>query len=155
MMPAKEGTIEMNNVEHFSNPLWTYEFLLNELKDIAVFSIDLDLRIIGWSPGVEHLLGYSQSDFIGQDAGVLFTPEDREQGMDRQEFAKALERGRSSDTRWHMRKDGRRIFVDGIVNAVRGADGGHLGYVKSSAMCLRIVCGSESRPQSSMTRRTR
>ena len=129
-MPAKKGAIEMNNADHFSNPIWTYEFLLNELKDIAVFCIDPDLRIIGWSPGVEHLLGYSQSDFIGQEAGVLFTPEDREQGLDRREFAKALERGRSSDTRWHLRKDGRRIFVDGIVNAVHDADGHHIGYVK-------------------------
>jgi PAS domain S-box-containing protein len=120
----------MDNADHFSNPLWTYAFLLNELKDIAVFSIDLDLKIIGWSPGVEHLLGYSQSDFIGQEAGLLFTPEDREQGIDRQEFKKALERGRSSDTRWHMRKDGRRIFVDGTVNAVHAADGSHLGYIK-------------------------
>jgi PAS domain S-box-containing protein len=120
----------MNNVEHLSNPVWTYEFLLNELKDTAVFSIDPGLKITGWSPGVEHLFGYSHSDFIGQDVGFLFTTDDREQGIDRREFAKAVEHGRSSDTRWHVRKDGSRIFVDGVVNAVRSADGGHLGYVK-------------------------
>src|SRR5215469_7944500 len=95
--PRRKARNEMDNADHFSNPVWTYAFLLNELKDIAVFSIDPDLKIIGWSPGVEHLLGYSRSDFIGQQAGLLFTPEDREQGIDRQEFKKALERGRSSD----------------------------------------------------------
>ena len=51
-------------------------FLLQELKDVAIFLIDLDLRITSWSPGVERLFGYGEADFVGRDVGFLFTPED-------------------------------------------------------------------------------
>ena len=109
---------------------WPYEFLLKELIDVGVFSVDPDLRITGWSPGVEHLLGYSRSDFVGQPASFIFTPEDREQGADQREFEKARQHGRSSDMRWHVKKDGSRIFVDGVLNANRNDQGVATGFVK-------------------------
>ena len=109
---------------------WPHEFLLKELIDVGVFSVDPNLRITSWSPGVEHLLGYSRSDFIGQHASFIFTPEDREQGADQREFEKARQHGRSSDMRWHVKKDGSRIFVDGVLNAHRNDQGVATGFVK-------------------------
>jgi len=105
-------------------------FLLQELKDVAIFLIDLDLQITSWSPGVERLFGYGEADFVGRDVGFLFTPEDRERKVDRLEFEKAQKQGRSSDVRWHLRKDGSRIFVDGVLNAVQNREGTHIGYAK-------------------------
>jgi PAS domain S-box-containing protein len=116
--------------EQTANSGWSNELLLKELTDVAVFSVDVDLRITSWSPGVEHLLGYSKSDFIRQNVSFIFTPEDREQRIDQLEFEKARQRGRSSDIRWHLKKDGSRIFVDGILNAVRRGNGSITGYVK-------------------------
>ena len=120
----------MDIEERASSPDWPYEFLLKELVDVGVFSVDPDLRITSWSPGVEHLLGYAQSDFVGQPASFIFTPEDREQGVDRREFEKARQHGRASDMRWHVRKDGSHIFVDGVLNAIRNDKGVATGFVK-------------------------
>jgi PAS domain S-box-containing protein len=106
------------------------ELLLEELPDIAAFLIDLELRVTTWSPGVERILGYSQSEFLGLHASVLFTPEDRKQKVDQREFENARVNGRASDMRWHMKRDGARTFVDGVLRAVSDGNGGHVGYVK-------------------------
>ncbi len=106
------------------------EILLEELNDIGVFLVDRDRRITSWSPGIESILGYSEKDFIGRDASVIFTPEDRELHADDAEFERARMEGRSPDMRWHLKKNGRRIFIDGIMRAVSAADGTHIGYTK-------------------------
>jgi PAS domain S-box-containing protein len=106
------------------------QFLLEEMKDVAVFSMDLQRVITSWSPGVERVLGYSEIDFVGQDASVLFTPEDRAQHLDEAEFARARADGRAPDMRWHMRKNGSRVFVDGALRMAFDDDGQHIGYTK-------------------------
>jgi PAS domain S-box-containing protein len=110
--------------------LWCHEFLVNELTSIGVFAIDLNFRITSWSPGVEQLLGYRELEFIGQDVSIIFTPEDLKENIHQAEFTKARQHGRSSDLRWHLKKDGGRIFVDGLLNAVRDEKGVHIGYIK-------------------------
>ena len=106
------------------------EFLLRETSDIAVFFTDLSTRVTVWSPGVERLLGYTEAEFLGQDARIIFTAEDREKKLDEQELETARRDGRASDTRWHLKKDGERIFVDGVLRAIRNEEGVHVGYAK-------------------------
>lgn len=106
------------------------ELLLEELTDIGVFLIDLDRRITSWSPGIEHILGYTEENFVGQNASVLFTPEDIEQGIDDQEFDRARAQGRAPDMRWHMKQNGTRVFVDGVLRRMSDGAGAHIGYSK-------------------------
>ena len=51
----------------------------------------------------------------GQQLAILFTPEDRAAGVPEQEIATAAAKGRSSDERWHQRKDGGRFFASGVL----------------------------------------
>lgn len=106
------------------------ELLLDELKDVGAFLMDTDRRITSWSPGVERILGYNETEFIGRDGNTLFTPEDREQKINEKEFDKARVDGRAPDMRWHMKKDGGRVFVDGGLRSVANQDGVHVGYSK-------------------------
>ena len=73
------------------------QFLLEELKDVGVFSMDLERRITSWSPGVERILGFGEMEFIGQDATILFTPEDLQTKTDDAEFERARLEGRVPD----------------------------------------------------------
>jgi PAS domain S-box-containing protein len=61
---------------------------------------------------------------------MIFTPEDREKRVYEVEMAGAKEHGRAPDVRWHLRKDGSLIFVDGVVNALRSSDGDLIGFTK-------------------------
>jgi PAS domain S-box-containing protein len=106
------------------------KFLLEEMKDVAVFSMDLEREITTWCPAIERILGYGKADFVGQNASMLFTPEDRERKLDDAEFERARVEGRAADLRWHLKKDGRRIFVDGAVRPAVDEGGKVVGYIK-------------------------
>ncbi len=106
------------------------ELLLEELKDVAIFLMNMDRRVTSWSPGVERILGYGEADFIGLDAANLFTTEDRERRMDDAEFEKADLTGRAPDMRWHVRKNASRVFVNGVLRAFMDDNGTQVGYSK-------------------------
>jgi PAS domain S-box-containing protein len=105
-----------------------YRLLIDTLEDTAVFLIDTAGRFATWNPGVERLLGYSESDFIGRHAAVLFIPE--EPGGAEQEMRLAAERGRALDQRWHLRRDGSRLYADGTLVALKDPSGGLIGFAK-------------------------
>ncbi|MBV8845792.1 MAG: PAS domain S-box protein [Bryobacterales bacterium] len=107
-----------------------YNILLSELTEFVVVMIDVEGRFASWNPGVEANLGYSKDEFIGQPFSMVFTPEDNAEGAAQKEIVRAAEQGRSADVRWHVRKDGRRLFVDGVIVALRGPGGDLLGFSK-------------------------
>ena len=67
---------------------------------------------------------------MGQLYDLLFVPEDRQEGVPQQELQKAQGEGRAEDTRWHLRKDGNRLWVNGVVTALRDEAGQLQGFAK-------------------------
>jgi signal transduction histidine kinase len=59
---------------------------------------------------------------------VLFTPEDRAAGVPAAELETARANGRAMDERWHLRKDGTRLYCSGVTTRIGAADG--LGFAK-------------------------
>ena len=107
-----------------------YELLVAELTDFAIFVTDPDGCIMSWNSGVERLLGYPAAEWVGRPVGMIFTPEDEAAGKPEQELATALHEGRAPDIRWHQRKDGSRLFVDGTLVALKDGAGVLLGFSK-------------------------
>jgi PAS domain S-box-containing protein len=104
--------------------------LVRELRHAAIFLLDVDGRLASWNPGVENLLGFEEADFVGQPGHIIFTPEDRAQGVPEKEMQTAARNGDAADVRWHVRRDGTRIFVDGLLQALRDENGALLGFAK-------------------------
>jgi len=88
------------------------------LREHAVIVLDAQGVVRGWSGGSEHVFGYAPSEIEGQSGSILFTPEDREKGLDRLELEVALSGSTGHDDRWHLRKDGTRIWTYGSVTAI-------------------------------------
>ncbi len=84
-----------------------------------------------WNRGVEQIFGYGEREWLGQIAAIIFTEEDQESGVAAREMETAKEQGRSADIRWHRRKDGRRVFLRGVLVALHDEDGTFLGFSKS------------------------
>ncbi|MGH9240009.1 MAG: CheR family methyltransferase [Vicinamibacterales bacterium] len=103
-------------------------FLVEKALDYAIFTMKDDGRIDSWNPGAERMFGYRADEINGQDAAVLFTPEDREQGVPQHEFETARMTGRASDERWHIRKDGTRLYCNGVMT--RLGEGVNVGFAK-------------------------
>ena len=102
--------------------------IVENARDYAIFTIDPGGKITDWREGAEAVFGWSRAEAIGMDAREIFTPEDRENGAFEREMQIAHDKGRAPDVRWHLRKDGSRVFIDGALT--RLGDGARTGYLK-------------------------
>jgi PAS domain-containing protein len=55
--------------------------VVSSATDYAIFTLDSDRRITGWSPGSEVVFGYVEAEVLGGPADILFTSEDRADGV--------------------------------------------------------------------------
>ncbi len=107
-----------------------FRLLVEGVHDYALFMITVTGEIASWNIGAERLLGYKESEVIGKDLAIIFTPEDQQVGVPRLEIERAIRDGYSADDRWHIRKDRTRFFVNGMLTSVRGQDGELRGFGK-------------------------
>ena len=101
---------------------------MKSVRDYAIITTDTHGIINGWNPGAEKMFGYTEREIIGKPTDIIFTPEDRENGIPEKEMQKALENGSAEDERWHIRKDGSRFYVSGVMHPLN--DGNLDGFVK-------------------------
>ncbi len=104
------------------------QLVAESLPDFAILTLDEQGRITSWSPGAERLFGYGGAEVLGKSIDLIFTAEDRANGASIAEMRQARETGRATDERWHLRKDGSRVFVSGIMAPMRHGRG--KGYAK-------------------------
>lgn len=107
-----------------------FRLIVENARDYAIFIVDANCKIIDWLPGAEAVFGWGAEEIAGQSCSVLFTPEDREKHEDEKEIETARIHGSAPNVRWHMRKDGRRVFIDGTMRALREAGGELRGFLK-------------------------
>jgi PAS domain S-box-containing protein len=108
-----------------------YRLQVREQADVAVFAISPQGQMATWNRGVEHIFGYSEEEWLGLDSGIIFLNEDNEDGVPTSEMEAAKENGRAANIRWHKRRDGTRIFLRGVLNALHDEDGTFLGFSKT------------------------
>ncbi|HLM58309.1 MAG TPA: PAS domain S-box protein [Pyrinomonadaceae bacterium] len=107
-----------------------FRLIAENVHDFAVFMTDLAGRVVSWNPGVGSLLGYTEGEWVGRDASIIFTPEDREQGAHLSEMETALREGRAENKRWHLRKDGSRFWANGFLMLLKDGRGEARGFAK-------------------------
>jgi PAS domain S-box-containing protein len=105
--------------------------IIENAKDHAILVTNPEGIIEEWSQGAEEIFGWAAGEAIGQSASIIFTPEDRTEGIDLEEFVVATVQGSAMDKRWHIGKGGKRVFMNGSMNVLPpGPDGKPLGFMK-------------------------
>ncbi|MCD9188318.1 MAG: PAS domain S-box protein [Pyrinomonadaceae bacterium] len=107
-----------------------FRFLIESAKDYAIFTLTPDGIINSWNAGAEKIFGWTEAEIIGKPSEIIFTAEDRAKGVPAKELKTALRKGRAPDERFHIRKDGVRFYVSGVVTLLRDANGKLQGFVK-------------------------
>ena len=107
-----------------------FRLTVEAATDYAIFVADPEDRITDWLPGAAAVFGWSAEEIVGQHGSILFTPEDRAAGKPEEEFETAREKGSAPNVREHMRKDGSRVFIEGVVRALYDAQGNNHGFLK-------------------------
>lgn len=104
--------------------------LVQTVEDYAICALDINGRLVHWNEGATRTLGYQEAEVLGRPLDFLFTSEDRQAGVPEQELRIAAELGRAEDERWHVRKDGSRLWAIGILVPVKGPQGELMGFGK-------------------------
>ncbi|MEN3327015.1 MAG: hypothetical protein V7638_1822 [Acidobacteriota bacterium] len=107
-----------------------YRKAIEDIRDYAIFLVDVDGIVTNWNVGAQHILGYTEAEIIGKDGAKFFTLEDRVKGVPAKELAAAAMLGRAEDERWHVRRNGSRFWASGIVSPVRDQTGKLIGFSK-------------------------
>jgi two-component system CheB/CheR fusion protein len=102
--------------------------LIESVTDYSIIIQNMEGRIEVWNPGAERMFGYTKEEALGQSISIIFTPEDRERREHLKEMMAARERGHTADERWHLRKDGSRFYVSGVLTLLQ--DGPASGFAK-------------------------
>jgi PAS domain S-box-containing protein len=92
-----------------------FRLLVEGARDYAMFLLDPENTITFWNAGAERVFGWTQEEAIGQSGAIIFTREDRRKGEVEKEIKTALNEGRALDRRFHLRKDGSRLWTDGVL----------------------------------------
>jgi PAS domain S-box-containing protein len=110
-----------------------YRLVVRELEDFAVFTVAPDGRITTWNYGVERMFGYSEQEWVGQHASIIVNEEDRAAGVVETELAAVAQLGRCVNVRWHVRKDGSLVYMNGVLRGLHDEQGNLIGYSKICA----------------------
>lgn len=104
--------------------------VVDNAVDCAIFSMNLEGRVIFWNSGAERLLGYTEAEVLDKSCAIIFTEEDRQAGVPDLDMKSALEAGSAADDRLHRRKDGRRFRASGSMTLMHDTDRRVAGFVK-------------------------
>jgi PAS domain S-box-containing protein len=107
-----------------------YRLFIESFEDFACLILDPEGRVVSWNRGGERIFGYQAAEILGRPSTVFFTPEDRRDGVPEQELELAATKGRASDDRWQMRKDGTPFFANGVSISLRDDHGVLRGFGK-------------------------
>jgi PAS domain S-box-containing protein len=115
--------------QNYQTEQWL-RMLIDGAEDYAIFAVNLQGKICTWSKGAERVFGYTEEEILGKDFALIFTPEDRDRGIPISEIERALKEGYCPDDRWHLRKDGGRLFISGAVRPLRESSKAVLGFLE-------------------------
>jgi PAS domain S-box-containing protein len=104
--------------------------IVENVRDYAILTTDAEGRIDTWLPGAVSVFGWSAEEAVGRHVAITFTPEDRERGEHEKELEVARTKGVAPNVRWHLCKDGSRVFIEGSATALRNLDGSIRGFLK-------------------------
>ncbi|HEY6815012.1 MAG TPA: PAS domain S-box protein, partial [Croceibacterium sp.] len=117
--------------------------IVENARDYAIFTMDLAGFVTDWREGAEAVFGFAHDEIVGRDARILFTPEDNAAGEPDRELALAARTGKAPNVRWHVCKDGRRVFIEGVCTALFDGAGRPTGFLKIGRDATERRAGEE------------
>jgi PAS domain S-box-containing protein len=121
----------MSDPQQSKQPDELLALLLRQAKEHALILLDPRGTVVGWLGGAEQVFDYTAAEMVGQPVSRLFTPDDLQRGLADHELEVARHNGAAEDDRWMLRKDGSRVWVNGVVVALRDDSGQVVGFGKT------------------------
>lgn len=125
-----EQEINGSMKEHYMPNAEICSQIIDSLKDYSILTVDKDLNINSWNSGAVKIFQYTKEEIIGKPFEIIFTKEDKKNGIPKKEIEMALKEGKSTDIRWHLSKDSTTFYADGLVFPLKNKEDKVMGFVK-------------------------
>ncbi|MBI3805037.1 MAG: PAS domain S-box protein [Nitrospirae bacterium] len=110
--------------------LESYRHLVEEVKDYAIYLLDLQGKVMSWNQGAERIKGYRPEEIIGKHFSAFYTKDDQRRGKPAYNLSRALEEGRFEEEGWRIRKDGSRFWANIVITRLENDEGKRIGFAK-------------------------
>lgn len=107
-----------------------YRFLLESVKDYAIFMLDPEGHVATWNPGAEKIKGYTSDEISGKYFSIFYTEEDQARGYPAYLLEKVRREGKHEEQGWRVRKNGERFWANISIFAMYNDEGDLIGFSK-------------------------
>ncbi|KFY40664.1 hypothetical protein V495_05311 [Pseudogymnoascus sp. VKM F-4514 (FW-929)] len=106
-----------------------YRILVNNVKDYAIFMLDVQGHITTWNAGAFILKQYEPEEILGQHFSIFYGDEDLAAKKPQKELEICMREGKVEDEGWRYKKDGSRFWASVMIAPVYKANQ-HIGFSK-------------------------
>jgi len=114
-----------SRIDHGENQMW---LAAETSREHAIIVVDESGNVTAWNSGAEQVFGWTSAEMRGQSLERIFTPEDVQVHALQDEMAGASQQGHLEGSRWHVTKQGERVYCAGVLSYF--ATDRFRGYVK-------------------------
>jgi PAS domain S-box-containing protein len=130
LLAIESQTLSGQHGVEFRDSRDCYRVIAEPATSYAIFTFDRQGTITSWNRGAERFLGYKQTEILGRDVRIIFTPEDVAAGQADVEMWTAEHEGKALDERWHVRKEGGQFWANGLVLPLKDDEEETRGFIK-------------------------
>jgi osomolarity two-component system sensor histidine kinase TcsA len=107
-----------------------FKVILDNIKDYAIFMLDVNGNIRTWNLGAKRINGYDSSEIIGKNFSIFYPEADLKNGKPEWELKEVIKNGRIEDENWRVKKDRSLFWASVTITAIKDENGTLLGFVK-------------------------
>ena len=102
--------------------------LISQVKDYAIFMLDVTGHITSWNEGAVRIKGYKSEEILGKHFSCFYSEEERQEGKPGRILQEALEKGHYEEEGLRVRKDGSRFWANQVITPMRDEFGTLRGF---------------------------
>ncbi len=107
-----------------------YHKMIAEVVDYAIILLDVDGNIRNWNAGAQRIKGYSESEIIGKNFRIFYSPEDQAIRLPEYLIKTAIDNGKANHEGWRVRKDGTKFWGNIVITSLHGQNNELIGFSK-------------------------
>jgi PAS domain S-box-containing protein len=105
--------------------------VIENLRDYAIFFVDLTGNVGSWNSGAEQMTGYRSDQIVGAHFSILYPPEEVKEDRPRRDLEIAVRDWRVEYEGWRVRKDGSRFQAEVAMWVLYDDSGITVGFIVS------------------------
>ena len=111
----------------------------------AIITMDTNGCVTSWNAAAQAIIGCTEAGILGRSGDVVFTADDRATGRFASELCRAVEAGRASNERWHLRRDGTRFWASRLMMPLLDGGGSPVGFLNNLRGRTEVQAAAERR----------